>query len=208
MQLRILSDKPREWVLQTVLRCVCSQRHLYDLYRHKLYISIVRFWRKMSILFGSNLHFCNMFRRICVERERLRAAELRGGAICKRQFVRRVPVGAMVQRRDGDFLLALFKPFRRQRHLHSLFGGGKLYRRFLQRRVQGKRRVVRASDLSRGAIRQRQFVRRVPVGSMVQRRHGNFLLAFFKPFRRQRHLHSLFGGGDLFGNFLQRRLYL
>ena len=149
------------------------------------------------------LHFCNMFGGVCVERERLRAAELRGGAICERQFVRRVPVGAMVKGRNGDFLLAVFKPFRRKRQMRLLFGFWQLHRRFLQRRVQGKRRVVRPSVLSCGAICERQFVRRVSVGSMVQRRNGDVVLAVFKPFRRQRHLHRLHGGWGLFGNFLQ-----
>ena len=113
------------------------------------------------------MYFCNMFGGVCVERERVRAAELRGGAICERQFVCRVPVGSMVQRRNGDVVLAVFKPFRRKRQMRLLFGFGKLHRRFLQRRVQGKRRVVRPSVLSCGAICERQFVRRVPVRSMV-----------------------------------------
>ena len=98
------------------------------------------------------LHFCNMFRRICVERERLRAAELRGGAICERQFVRRVPVGNVVQRRHGDFLFALFKSLRRKRQMHRLFRFGQLHRRFLQRRLQSQRRIVRSSGLSRGTV--------------------------------------------------------
>ena len=78
------------------------------------------------------VHFCDVFGGVCVERERLRAAELRGGTICERQFVCRVPVGAMVQRRDGDFLLALLKHLCRKRQMHRLFRFGQLHRRFMQ----------------------------------------------------------------------------
>ena len=151
----------------------------------------------------TGVHFCDVFRRVCVEWERMRAAELCGGAIRQWQLVRRVSVGAMVQRRDGNFLFALLKHRHHKRQMHRLFGFGRVHRRFMQRRIQSQRRVVRASDLFCGAIRQRQFVRRVPVGAMVQRRDGDFLLAVFKPLCRKRNLHSLHGGGGLFGNFLQ-----
>ena len=94
-----------------------SQRHLHGLFKR------------------DDLHGGDVQQRVCVERKFVRAAELRCRTIPERQFLRVLPVGAVVRGRHGNIVSALFLAVRRQRQVYRVFRFRQLYFRFLQRRL-------------------------------------------------------------------------
>ena len=69
----------------------------------------------------------------------MRKNQLFRRAICERQCVRRVPVGAMVVGRDGDIVPALLKHRRRKRQLRGVFYNRRLHGGIVQCGVQSER---------------------------------------------------------------------
>lgn len=115
VQSGVLQNQPGQRVLPALPDD--SQRHLHGLFKR------------------DDMHGGDVQQRVCVERKFVRAAELRRRTIPERQFLRILPVGAVVRGRHGDIVSALFVNFRRQRQVYRLFRFGGLHSRFLQRRL-------------------------------------------------------------------------